>query len=116
MLGVPAPDSCILPNFDPAQTGGWVVPAFQNPSKYIGMCSRLFKLTGRAYVVILGAEIKACSEEITVADWAALISDLIDKPVKTMGIPVSALESREGLMKQGIPEEMLLNFLVFSKG
>ena len=67
-------------------------------------------------LVILGAEIKACSEEITVADWAKLISELIDKPVKTMGIPASALESREDLMKQGIPEEVLLNFLIFSKG
>ena len=45
VLQAAAPDDCPLWNYAVEQTGGWVVPIFKDPKKYIGMLSSLAGFT-----------------------------------------------------------------------
>jgi hypothetical protein len=65
---IPAPDDCPLINYAVEQTGGWVVATLRDPKKYIGR------------------RVEAASETLSVGEWAALLSELSGKTVKTLGV------------------------------
>ncbi|ORX39408.1 hypothetical protein BD324DRAFT_619602 [Kockovaella imperatae] len=98
ILQIAAADETTLGNFAVEQTGGWVVPIFADSKKY------------------LGGKVNATSETLTVKEWAKEISEYIGKPVKTMGLTPAIYDDYSGLVKNGVPEELVLNYKGFNEG
>jgi hypothetical protein len=96
-LAIPAPDDCPLPNFAVEQTGGWVAAILRSPKTYVG------------------ARVDACSEATTVGEWAAALSAVSGKTVKTLGIPGGEFFLEGTEIRKMVPEEVYLNYLAFYK-
>jgi hypothetical protein len=79
------------------QTGGWVAAIFRDPKKYIG------------------ARVDACSEIVTVAEWAKIVAEVSGKTVKTLGLAGGAAYLDGTEAKKHTVEEMYLNYLAFYK-
>jgi hypothetical protein len=94
---VVAPDDCPLINYAVEQTGGWVAAIFRDPKKYIG------------------ARVDACSEIVTVAEWAKIVAEVSGKTVKTLGLAGGAAYLDGTEAKKHTVEEMYLNYLAFYK-
>jgi hypothetical protein len=96
-LRIPAPDDCLLPSFAVEQTGGWVAAILRDPKAYVG------------------ARVDACSEVTTVGEWAAALSAVSGKTVKTLGIPGGEFFLDGTEIRKMVPEEVYLNYLAFYK-
>jgi len=94
-LAVPASDDTLLVNFAVEQTGGWVEAIFNDLSKFKGQ------------------RVDAGSEEVTLAEWAKVISEITGKTVKTLGLPAAIYDDYTSLVQNGVPEEMILNYKGF---
>jgi uncharacterized protein YbjT (DUF2867 family) len=95
-LNIPAPDDTPIPNFAVEQTGGWVAAILKDPKKYIGQ------------------RVDACGEETTLGEWAATLSEVSGKKVKTLGIPGGEFFLDGTEIKKMVPaEEIYLNYLAF---
>jgi hypothetical protein len=97
-LTIPAPDDCPLINFAVEQTGGWVAAVLRDPKKYIGQ------------------RVDACSEVVTVAEWAAAAAEVSGKTIRTLNIPGGEAYIDGTEVKKMVPvEELYLNYLAFYK-
>ena len=52
----------------------------------------------------------ACSEYITLGDWAKALSHAIGKPVKTLHLPKSIFDDYSHLLQGGVPEAIILMY------